>query len=100
MSNNQSRGSIKTFYYKIVALESELRNFKKTAILRKLFATLLWLAEIYKKKLPGIFQATNEAILLSWSHTKRQKPFFCIDTFILKFEQMYLPEMRVDNDMT
>ena len=32
---------------------------------------------------------------LSWSLIKQQNTFFC-NTFILKFERMYLPEMHVD----
>ena len=63
--------------------------------LRQLYARLPWSAEIYKKKLPCIFQATNEVMFLSWSLIKRQKPFLC-NTFILKLELTYLPEMRVD----
>ena len=66
-------------------------HFKKTFNI----ARLPWLTEIYKKKLPCIFQATNEVMFLSRSLMKQQKPFFC-NTFIFKFEQMYLPEMRVD----
>ena len=47
--------------------------------------------EIYKKMLPCLFQGTNEVMFLSWSLIKRQKTFFC-NTFMLKFEQMYLPK--------
>ena len=42
-----------------------------------------------------IFQATNEVMYLSWSLIKRQNTLFC-NTFILKFERIYLPEMRVE----
>ena len=64
--------------------------------LRKLSTRLPWFAEIYVKKLPCIFQATNEVMFLFWLLIKWQKAFFYNYTFILKFEQMYLPEMHVD----
>ena len=42
----------------------------------KIVARLRCFTEICKKKLPCIFQATNEVMFLSWSLIKRQKPFF------------------------
>ena len=65
------------------------------SFLGKLYSRLPWFSESYKKKLPCAFQATNEVMCLSWSIIKRQNTFFC-NTFILKYELMYLPEMRVD----
>ena len=63
--------------------------------LKKHFARLPSFTEVYKKKLPCLFQATDKVMFLSWSLLKRQKPIFC-NTVILKFEQMFLSEMRVD----
>ena len=40
-------------------LDREMTN------LRKISATLPWFTEMYKKKLPYIFQATNEVMFLS-----------------------------------
>ena len=71
-------------------LDREMLNKRR----RKLSTRLPWFADIYKRNLPCIFQATNEVMFLSWSLIKRQNTFFC-NTFILKFERMYLPKMRV-----
>ena len=57
-------------------------NFKKT-----------WFAEIYKK-LPCIFQATNEVVFLLVAYKTAKKNF--LEKFMLKFELMYLPEMLVN----
>ena len=39
--------------------------------------------------------SNNEVMFLSWSLIQWQNTFFC-NTFMLKFERMYLPEMRVE----
>ena len=57
-------------------LEREMSN--KT-ILRKLSARLPWFIEIYKKKLPCIFQAMN--ILVAYETAETEEPFF-FNTFI------------------
>ena len=80
--------STNTRFYK--ELDREMLNKRQ---LRKLSTRLPWFADIYKRKSLCIFQATNEVMFLSWSLTKRQNTFFC-NTFILKFERMYLPKMR------
>ena len=60
------------------------REMSKKAILRKLSARLPWFTEIYKKKLPCIFQAANEVmffLLVAYKTVETEKPFFC-NTFI------------------
>ena len=91
------RGWLGTSYARSFLASTHARFYKELdrEMSNKHSARLPWFTEIYKKKSPCILRATNEVMFLFWSLIKRQKPFFC-NTFILKFEQMYLPEMRVD----
>ena len=53
--------------YKYARFYMELDREILTAILKKLSTRLPWFADIYKRKLPSTFQATNEVMFLSWS---------------------------------
>ena len=83
--------STNTRFYK--ELDREMLN-KRRSILRKLSIRLPWFADI-KGTCPAYFKQQMKLCFLCWSLIKRQNTFFC-NTFTLKFELMYLPEMSVE----
>ena len=69
-----------TSYARSLLASTNARFYKELdgEMLNKLSTRWPWFADIYKRKLPCIFQATSEVMCLSWSLIKRQNTFSAI----------------------
>ena len=82
--------------FRMIALVHKIQESKLSWIFQETseFMFSAW-SPTKRRKLSWIFQETSEFMFSAWSPTKRRKPVFR-NTLVLKFELVYLPEMRVD----